>query len=54
MMLALLMCAYCCGVYSSRKIAAATYDIIPFRVLTGDQHLVNAPLHSYQHAPQLA
>lgn len=38
MMLALLMYAYCCGVYSSRKIAAATYDIIPFRVLTGDQH----------------
>jgi transposase len=38
MMLALLMYAYCCGIYSSRKIAAATYDIIPFRVLTGDQH----------------
>jgi len=38
MMLALLMYAYCCGVYSSRRIAAATYDVIPFRVLTGDQH----------------
>jgi transposase len=38
MMLALLIYAYCCGVYSSRKIAAATYDMIPFRVLTGDQH----------------
>jgi transposase len=38
MMLALLMYAYCSGIYSSRKIAAATYDIIPFRVLTGDQH----------------
>ena len=38
MMLALLMYAYCCGIYSSRKIAAATYDVIPFRVLTGDQH----------------
>jgi hypothetical protein len=38
MMLALLIYAYCCGVYSSRKIAAATYDIIPFRVLSGDQH----------------
>ena len=38
MMLALLMYAYSSGVYSSRKIAAATYDVIPFRVLTGDQH----------------
>lgn len=38
MMLALLVYAYACGVYSSRKIAAATYDMIPFRVLTGDQH----------------
>lgn len=38
MMLALLMYAYCSGVYSSRRIAAATYDVIPFRVLTGDQH----------------
>jgi hypothetical protein len=36
MMLALLMYAYCCGVYSSRKNAAATYDIIPFRLLTLD------------------
>jgi|GEM_PF-4121573 len=38
MMLALLIHAYCCGIYSSRKMAAATYDMIPFRVLTGDQH----------------
>jgi transposase len=38
MMLALLMYAYCCGIYSSRRIAAATCDVIPFRVLTGDQH----------------
>jgi len=38
MMLALLMYAYCSGIYSSRRIAAATYDVIPFRVLTGDQH----------------
>jgi transposase len=38
MMLCLLMYLYCSGIYSSRKIAAATYDIIPFRVLTGDQH----------------
>jgi len=38
MMLALLIYAYCSGIYSSRKIAAATYDVIPFRVLTADQH----------------
>lgn len=38
MMLTMLMYAYCSGIYSSRKIAAATWDIIPFRVLTGDQH----------------
>jgi transposase len=38
MMLALLVYAYACGIYSSRRIAAATYDMIPFRVLTGDQH----------------
>jgi len=38
MMLALLVYAYGCGIYSSRKISAATYDMIPFRVLTGDQH----------------
>ena len=38
MMLTLLMYACCSGTYSSRKIAAATYDAIPFRVLTGNQH----------------
>ena len=37
MMLALLMYAYCCGIYSSRKMAVATYDVIPFRVLTGSR-----------------
>jgi hypothetical protein len=29
----LMMYAYCCGIYSSRKMAAATCDVIPFRVL---------------------
>jgi len=37
MMLALLMYAYCCGIYSSRRMAAATYDMISFRVLTGSR-----------------
>jgi len=31
MMLTLPMYAYCCGIYSSRKMAAATYDMISFR-----------------------
>lgn len=38
MMLALLVFAYCSGVYSSRRVARATYDNVAFRVLTGDEH----------------
>jgi transposase len=38
MMVALLIYAYCIGVPSSRKIEKATYELIPFRVLTVDQH----------------
>jgi transposase len=38
MMASLLLYAYCVGVPSSRKIEAATYNQIPFRVLTADQH----------------
>jgi len=38
MMVALLIYAYCVGVPSSRKIERATYELIPFRVLTADQH----------------
>ena len=38
MMVALLIYAYCAGVASSRKIEKATYELIPFRVLTADQH----------------
>ena len=38
MMVALLVYAYCVGVPSSRKIERATYELIPFRVLTADQH----------------
>jgi transposase len=38
MMVALLLYAYCVGVFSSRKIARATYDIVAFRVLAGDAH----------------
>jgi transposase len=38
MMTALLVYAYCVGTASSRKIERATYESVPFRVLTADQH----------------
>ena len=38
MMVALLFYAYCTGKRSSRKIEKATYDEVPYRVLSGDQH----------------
>jgi transposase len=38
MMVALLIYAYCVGIASSRKIEKATHELIPFRVLTADQH----------------
>ena len=38
MMIALLLYAYCTGVYSSRRIESATYEDIPFRVLAGGSH----------------
>ncbi len=38
MMVALLVYAYCVGVYSSRKIERATYEDVAFRVLAGGEH----------------
>lgn len=38
MMVALLVYGYCVGIFSSRKIAQATYDYVAFRVLAGDAH----------------
>jgi len=38
MMAKLLIYGYCTGVRSSRAIERATYDIVPFRMLSGDQH----------------
>jgi len=38
MMTGLILYAYCIGLPSSRKIEAATYHQIPFRVITADQH----------------
>jgi len=38
MMTSLILYAYCVGLPSSRKIEAATYTQVPFRVITADQH----------------
>ena len=38
MMVSLLLYGYCVGIPSSRKIEAATYHSVPFRVMTADQH----------------
>jgi transposase len=38
MMVALLLYGYCTGVYSSRRIERATYEDVPFRVLSGGDH----------------
>lgn len=38
MMVALLLYAYCVGVYSSRKIERATFEDVAFRVLAGGEH----------------
>jgi len=38
MMTALLLYAYCVGVFSSRRIERATYEDVAFRVITSDQH----------------
>ena len=38
MMTSLILYAYCVGLPSSRKIEAATYTRVPFRVITADQH----------------
>ena len=38
MMTSLILYAYCMGIPSSRKIETATFNQIPFRVITADQH----------------
>lgn len=38
MMVKLLLYAYCIGVPSSRRIEKSSYEVIPFRVLSADQH----------------
>jgi hypothetical protein len=43
MMLALLMHAYCSGIYGSRKVAAATYEVILFRELNAPHPIMPEP-----------
>jgi transposase len=54
MMVAILLYAYCVGVFSSRRIARATYEDVAFRVIAGDQHphftRVNAFRRNHQDA----
>ncbi|MEQ8566199.1 MAG: transposase [Deltaproteobacteria bacterium] len=38
LMVALLLYGYCTGVFSSRRIARATYEDVPFRVIAGECH----------------
>lgn len=38
MMVGMLLYGYCTGVFSSRKLEKATWEQVPFRVLSGDQH----------------
>jgi transposase len=49
MMVALLIYGYCVGVPSSRKIEKATYELIPFRVLTADQHPDHDTIAEFRH-----
>jgi transposase len=49
MMVALLIYAYCVGMPSSRKIEKATYELIPFRVLTTDQHPDHDTIAEFRH-----
>jgi len=48
MMVALLLYAYCTGKPSSRKIERATYEEVPYRVLTADQHPDHASISEFR------
>lgn len=49
MMVSLLLYGYCVGIPSSRKIEAATYHSIPFRVMTADQHPDHDTIAEFRH-----
>ena len=48
MMVALLVYAYCVGVFSSRRIARATHEQVAFRVLTGGQHPHHTRINAFR------
>lgn len=56
MMVGLLLYAYCRGVFSSRKIERATYEEVPCRVLSADQHPDHDTIAEFRacHLPALA
>ena len=56
MMMKLLVYAYCVGSPSSRKIEKATWDEVPYRVLSADQHPDHDSIASFRkrHLPELA
>lgn len=48
MLLALLIYGYCVGIFSSRKLARATYEDVAFRVLCGDTHPHFTTINQYR------
>ncbi len=54
-MLGLLFYGYASGVFSSRKIEQATYEVIPFRFMSGDMHPDHASIAQFrkQFLPEL-
>lgn len=48
MLVNLLLYAYCTGMPSSRRIERATYEMVPFRVLSGDQHPDHATISGFR------
>ena len=47
-MLGLLFYGYATGVFSSRKIEKATYEVIPFRFISGDMHPDHASIAQFR------
>ena len=47
-MLGLLFYGYATGVFSSRKIERATYEVIPFRFIAGDMHPDHATIAAFR------
>jgi len=50
MMVALLLYAYCVGVFSSRRIERATYEDVAFRVIAGGQHPDHSRISDFRRA----